>query len=121
MPVVRDLARHDDLGEFTHGKLDVSSDEFDKVRNEASLGVKSNSDTFTVLYRGLLLQYEKKGLHCQTCGKKRLFVPNPVFFVTTDPEYATHECTLRSTVYARCLHCIFSNFTAQACKRVRVL
>ena len=58
MPVVRYIARHDDLGEFTHGKLDVSSDEFDKVRNEASLGVKSNSDTFTVLYRGLLLQYE---------------------------------------------------------------
>ena len=113
MPIVRYIARHDDLGEFTHGKLDVSDDEFDKVLKEVNLGVKSNSHTLTFLYRKLLQHYEKKGLHCQTCGKKRLFIPNPVFVVTADPEYATHECTLRSTVHARCLQCLFASYTVK--------
>lgn len=110
MPIVRYIARHDDLGEFTHGKLDVSDDEFDQVLKEASLGIKSNSRILTFLYRKLLLQYENKGLQCETCGKKRTFVANPVFFVTADPDYAMHECTLRGTVHARCLQCLFSSY-----------
>jgi hypothetical protein len=84
-----------------------------KLSNEASLGVKSSSRTLVFLYRKVLLQYEKRGLQCHVCGNKRTFVPNPVFSVTADPDYATQECTLRGTVHAKCLHCLFSAYVSQ--------
>ena len=55
MPTVRYIARHDDLDEFTHGKLDVADAEYDKVIKEASLGARSSSRTLVFLYRKLLL------------------------------------------------------------------
>ena len=112
MPVVRYIARHEDLvGTFTHGKINVANDEFCEVTKQASLNVQSETHTYITLYRALLLTYETKGLVCQTCGKKRTFVANPVFFITTDPEAAAHECTLRCTVNAGCLSCAFSSFS----------
>ena len=119
MPIVRYIARHDDLDAFTHGKLNVESSEYCKVMNESTLGIKSDSFVFVTLYRNVLRTYETKGLPCKTCGNRCTFVANPVFCVTTDPEFANVECTLRSVVNAGCLACSFAAFTANHTANVK--
>lgn len=110
MPTVRYIARHDDLGAFTHGKLDVPDDEYRKVMSDNTLGVESDSLTFVTLYRSVLRTYETKGVPCQTCGNRRTFVPNPLFRITVDPANEAHECTLRGVVKAKCLACAFAAY-----------
>ena len=119
MPVVRYIARHDDLDSFTHGKLHVASGDYGKLMRDRILCVHSDSDVFIHLYRSVLRTYETKGLACKTCGNRRTFVANPVFRLTTDPEVATRECTLRGVVKAGCLGCAFATYMTRKSEKKR--
>jgi hypothetical protein len=100
------IARHDDTGAFTHGKIPLNSAEYAAL---ASLSTFRPNDSqvlqsvYMQVYRQLLAT--TKSAPCQVCGDLAYFIPAPAFAVGHDAECP--ECVLRCTVHATCLKCAF--------------
>lgn len=103
------IARHDDTGAFTHGKIPLNRDEYKSLAPMSTLRAK-DSEVLEHLYMSIYHELWSKYTNvtpCKLCGNPDAFLPAPVFSVKHDAECP--QCVIKCSVRACCLKCAWEN------------